>query len=316
VNRGLGFLDNYVDGYLRWEVNRRTQLGLPPLSSSNPITIDLDTVGFSRGAATAREFINRVLDRMQEGYYDQRTGGCVRINLRMMALFETVLARNPGEGFFATVAPFRMVIPDEVAYVAHATAVNEHREEFPLEMINPSQAAGNAPNDFNPRRIERGFIGAHSDIGGGYNGDAASGEEYDGGDLSDVALNWMMQQAGLAGLTMRPLERDLREVTNPLVHDERRSWKFSTFDNRDGDRDIRFRGTGDRNSTNMAWTHMLEITMPGGMSNQLSRDFISYLPEDQVGRHDTIVGVVRMCPYLQWINSHYNMNLSCQTGPR
>ena len=96
------------------------------------------------------------------------------------------------------------------------------------------------------------------------------------------------------------------------MHDPRRAWEWSIFDNRDGDRDIRFRGTGDRNSTAMAWTHMLEITMPGGMSNALSQDFIAYLPD--VGRHDTVVGMVRMCPYLEWINSHYNMNMSCQTS--
>ncbi|MBT3017804.1 MAG: DUF2235 domain-containing protein [Candidatus Thiodiazotropha endolucinida] len=38
-------------------------------------------------------------------------------------------------------------------------------------------------------RIERGFIGAHSDIGG----------SYAEGDLSDVAFMWMVRQAENAG---------------------------------------------------------------------------------------------------------------------
>ena len=132
------------------------------------------------------------------GYYRQLSGGCVTIDLRMMALFDTVLSTavsNLGP------RPFRMVIPEQVRFVSQAVAANEYRKSFPLESIEPSFAAISSGGHSPGTRIERAFVGAHADIGGGYNG-IASG---DGGDLSDVALNWMVQRADAAGVQMRSL---------------------------------------------------------------------------------------------------------------
>jgi RHS repeat-associated protein len=310
VDRGLGFLDQYLDGYVGWEENRRRQAGLPPLLGGSPLVIDIDTVGFSRGAATAREWVNRVLDRVEEGYYERRFGGCVSLNLRMMALFETVLGRNTDTWFGN---PFRTVIPDEVDYVAHAVAMNEHRGEFPVELINPSQASLGGSGDFRANRVERGFVGAHSDIGGGYNGDASSGEGYDGGDLSDVALNWMFQQAAAAGVTMRALPPDLREVTSPIVHDPRRSFLWSTIDDRNDTRHARFRGTGNRQSTSMAWTRMPELELRYGMTTAAAERFYDRRALTWGGT-DTRIGDVRMCEYLRWITSQYGNFMPLPAG--
>jgi RHS repeat-associated protein len=313
VNRGLGFLDEYIDGYLNWEIARRIQAGLPPLTADAPLVVDIDTVGFSRGAATAREFINRVLDGIEGGYYERRTGGCITLNLRMMALFETVLSHNTGDWWGGT--PYRMVIPEEVDFVAHAVAMNEHRRSFPVELINPSNAAIGFNSDFRSNRIERGFIGAHSDIGGGYNGDVASGEGYDGGDLSDVALNWMVQQATVAGVRMRPLPADLRTVSNPIVHDPRRDRTWTYLGERWSDRDVRFRGV-DRNVTDrMAWSHGLDIELYAGMNNALANTFIESRNLGWVWAsefYDTRVGDVRMCDYGRWLNQNYGMSWTCQ----
>jgi len=110
-----------------------------------------------------------------------------------------------------------MNIPASVQYVAHAVAVNEHRSAFPLESI------GSGPETTQRGwRIERGFVGAHADIGGGYAGTQGG----DGGDLSDVALNWVYNQAELAGVRMRDLNAAQRTVTNPIVHNERATWPF------------------------------------------------------------------------------------------
>ncbi len=53
---------------------------------------------------------------------------------------------------------------DALQYAAHAVALNEHRSLFPLESIESSYRNPG----FDSNRIERGFIGGHSDIGGGY----------------------------------------------------------------------------------------------------------------------------------------------------
>lgn len=65
-------------------------------------------------------------------------------------------------------------------------------------------------------RIERGFIGAHADIGGGY----AAGEN----GLSTVALSWMVGQAQIAGVTMN--QPPAVDMNNPVVHDQSNMIRF------------------------------------------------------------------------------------------
>ena len=63
--------------------------------------IDIDIVGFSRGAAEAREFANRIMANYQDGYYRYTADGvthCQKVNLRFMGLFDTVLEIFRGAG--------------------------------------------------------------------------------------------------------------------------------------------------------------------------------------------------------------------------
>lgn len=91
--------------------------------------------------------------------------------------------------------------------MAQAVALNEHRADFGGVSIHDSPETQNTA-----RRVEQGFIGAHSDIGGGY------GE----GDLNHVAFMWMVNQARSQGVRVNEtLIRDLgwSEVHNPILHD-------------------------------------------------------------------------------------------------
>lgn len=121
-------------------------------------------------------------------------------------------------GLFDTVAAFGiptndinigydLTIDDRVGTVAHAIALNEHRAAFDLISIQYSERAANTSQ----YRQERAFIGAHSDIGGGYAN----------GDLSDLALRWMHTQALVAGVRMTPFLEEHLTVSAPLLHDER-----------------------------------------------------------------------------------------------
>jgi hypothetical protein len=67
-------------------------------------------------------------------------------------------------------------------------------------------------------RIERGFIGAHADIGGGY----AAAEN----GLSTVALSWMVAQAQIAGVTMKAGENSKIDMNNPIIHDQSNLIRF------------------------------------------------------------------------------------------
>ena len=209
-------------------------------------TMDIDIMGFSRGAAQAREFASRlaatsvVHDGARYIRYTaidsasgQNVTRCQPVNLRFMGLFDTVLSTDLPWG-----AAYRLAIPADFAYVAHAVALNEYRSQpyssdvfgyplnaafwnatrrnllddlhqggFPLESIG---ASSYTPGQ---TRIERGFIGAHADIGGGYE----EGENQ----LSFVALNWMVEQAQKAWVNIRPPDADSSiPMANPIIHDQ------------------------------------------------------------------------------------------------
>jgi RHS repeat-associated protein len=166
----------------------------------------LDIIGFSRGAAAAREFANEIFKRIDANGWDELVTACNPLNIRFMGLFDTVGSMGlPGNG---NDIGYDLTIDDRIGKVAHAVALNEHRWLFPLASVSPAAGASVT----NGRVVEQGFIGAHSNIGGGY---ADS-------DLSDIALQWMYRQAVAAGVPLAPLKTEHRTVTNPVIHDERR----------------------------------------------------------------------------------------------
>ena len=174
--------------------------------------LSLDVVGFSRGAALARHFGNRVAQHLRDGRFwlqDPQRGtlsSCV--DLRFMGLFDTVAQFNVlGAGN----AAFDLTIAPAWKWVAHAVALHEHRWLFPLTSARGTQVGGNV--------VERAFVGAHADIGGGYlTREASPGSTP--GDLSQVALAWMHWQAKAAGVPLGA-GPTVASVTRPIVHDER-----------------------------------------------------------------------------------------------
>lgn len=222
VGVGTGrFPDPYIGGGLGLGVLRQVQEHLNNLDeylregapgSQNGTQVMIDIVGFSRGSAAARMFANQVLSRRDAGYYIKNHGYC--ISIRFMGLFDTVPM---------TIEEIDTRVRPEVMYAAQAVALNEHRKLFALYSIEFDQTlpgfgapmvGGVSPGVI----IERGFIGAHSDIGGGYCGKDIV--NCSGGDLSDVALNWMVEQAEKAGVLMRELTEELKTISNPILHDE------------------------------------------------------------------------------------------------
>jgi RHS repeat-associated protein len=279
IDDQLRVLDQYVIDRYRYYRDRNFRGA--PISRDNPLEYDIDITGFSRGAASARDFANQVISRQNAGYFRGLSGidgGCVRVNIRFMGLFDTVQSFTAGN--------FNLGVPQAVGFVAHAVARNEYRSQFPLESIE----AGVSDTGFAGNRIERAFVGAHSDIGGGYNG--VGSRQGDGGDLSDVALNWMLQQAQAQGLQFNELPDELRVVSNPIVHDETIAGVFFN-PSPDRDREVRFED-GSRANGRQA---PLE-----GMTHAEAVGLIQYAPcpscpVNQVGRVD-------MPAYLQWLSEH------------
>jgi RHS repeat-associated protein len=283
IDDQLARLDRHVRQKFQLESARRS------ITRDDPMVLTVDVVGFSRGATAARDFANQVISRRDAGYYRNLAGvdgGCVRIEFRFMGLFDTVRA--------TTLHSFNLNIPTAVGYAAHAVAVNEHRHLFPVESIEESFA----DIGFSSNRIERGFVGAHSDIGGGYT-------NIDGGDLSDVALNWMVRQAQHAGVQMLALGAELRTVSNPIVHDERRTlgWRLLGSDPPTGDRVVRYPMASDAPNP---LPHQAEAPI-AGLNTAEAEQFI-------VDRNDFIFDIraaqVDMVRYAQWLRSNYGIYLN------
>jgi len=260
--------------------------------------MDVDIIGFSRGASEARDFANQIVANSKKdadgnywyGYKDKKgKDQCQEVNFRFMGLWDTVLSTNAGRAY-------NLAIPDQFTYVAQAVALNEYRGDtfhpygsigaFPLESIMQGQSSP-VPTP-GATRIEMGFIGAHADIGGGF----AEGENQ----LPQVALAWMVKQARDAGVTMNDPSSSI--IANPVFHDKSGSIKTGAPAQNAEDRKIRYRDGSTTTQREMAFT--------SGMSyaDTQQDNLISYLPKDDPARKNFVTGRVDMKTYLEWLRSH------------
>lgn len=182
-------------------LNRMQERG--PAAVAEPV----DLLGFSRGAALARDFSNRIMDHLHQGWFvlNDPQRGAIRacITPRFLGLFDTVAQFGLG-GWSNT--HYRLGVSDAWNWVAHAVAMHEHRLLFPLSGL--AQAMNT---------VEMPFIGAHSQIGGGVLPDDRTAVS----DLDKVALAWMHWQATAAGLTLAELPQTDLQVRHPIVQDMR-----------------------------------------------------------------------------------------------
>jgi uncharacterized protein (DUF2235 family) len=129
------------------------------LAAGDPV---VDVVGFSRGAALAIDFANRVCKKIPQA------------NVRFVGVWD-IVAQFGAPGEHVNLG-FDLDCPDAVCY--HAMAIDENRAFFPLTRL------GKAGRAFSKLR-EAWFRGVHSDVGGG---NANLG-------LNWIALNWMFENA-------------------------------------------------------------------------------------------------------------------------
>lgn len=288
---------NNLDTYVRERTDYHFRQADPGrFTASDPLRFDIDIVGYSRGAAAARDFANRIAELDAAGHYQELSGqACIDIRLRFLGLFDTVLGVHWGS--------FELSIPDAVMQVSHAVARNEHRPLFELESIlgTPASSASN--------RLERSFVGAHADIGGGYN---CAGAECDAarGDLSDIALQWMVQQARAAGVKMNALPADLRTVSQPVLHAETNNDPYADGSGPYGEAQTDlYAGERDRLVDFAAGGKLRSKLAPlPALSFERSLDFITF--DRQPASPPQYQGRVDLTAYSAWLNEHYALGLS------
>jgi uncharacterized protein (DUF2235 family) len=140
----------------------------------------VDVVGFSRGAALALAFTNRVYKQV----IDPRTGKPPVI--RFVGLWDVVgsfgIPINLGPFLFQEYnLGYTLKLSQTVEYCFHAMALDERRQTFRVTRLKGA--------------YEVWFRGAHSDVGGG-NGNLG---------LNNIAFCWMLHKAAACGLPVDPV---------------------------------------------------------------------------------------------------------------
>jgi hypothetical protein len=132
-----------------------------PKTLPKPIEIMIDVFGFSRGAAEARAFTNKLFDLCSG---NELFG--VPMQLRFLGLFDTVASVNftvsagsDGHHEWAQVEDLK--IDRRVKNWRHFVGLLEGRASFPLDSARDG-------NGYPPNGAEIAYPGVHSDIGGGY----------------------------------------------------------------------------------------------------------------------------------------------------
>lgn len=145
----------------------------------------VDIIGFSRGAALAVHFANTLAD---DGI-KLSTGEIVRPKIRFLGLWDLVGSFGLS---FDTIIDFQAInvgwdideVPAMVERCCHAMALDERRESFNVTRLTHDAQSTTLH--------ECWFRGVHSDVGGG--------NENPG--RSNIPLNWMLDNAAAAGVTI------------------------------------------------------------------------------------------------------------------
>ena len=270
--------------------------------------LDIDIVGFSRGAAEARDFANRIVAGTKNGYYQYKIKvdgkdeiRCQKVNFRFMGLFDTVLSTNRSG------TSYQLRVPDAFAHVSQAVALNEYRGKtlrrlsgstgaFPLESIMKDMASPILPAG--KTRTGMGFLGSHADIGGGFASNA---------ELSRVALAWMVEQAKKAGVTMSNVSgADASVPSSVLLHDKSDNQYCTARPDCDEDREVHYQNGGSTTQRDMAFSSGLDYP------TIRDKNFISYY-SSEFDRNGNVVrrphadfstGAVDMKKYLEWLSDN------------
>lgn len=100
-----------------------------------------------------------------------------------------------------------------VDYAYHALALDEHRRDY-------EPAIWNKIKPQNKEVEQRWFIGAHSDVGGGYKDDDR---------LSDIACLWIMKKAENAGLRFKKSINIKEDAYLAPIHDSYSKFMFGVY---------------------------------------------------------------------------------------
>lgn len=179
----------------------------------HPESIYLDIFGFSRGATTARHFMNVI----KQGFYGfnnksiQQYVSPDTFKISFAGLFDSVgsygiAGDNKDFGYNFHIQPSWLT---DDGQVIHFIALNEYRKNFDLQTLFEGQSRNYPMNMSKGKLQEIGLIGAHSDIGGGYepNTQGIINGTLNPTQLSVMALKKMYDLASTNGVPLAKLPK-------------------------------------------------------------------------------------------------------------
>lgn len=153
----------------------------------------IDVIGYSRGAAAARMFVDRINNDYDEIVDENGSELSKPPDIRFLGVFDTVASF----GFAWTEEEwnFQPRVPAIVRHVRHAMSMDERRETFDLDRVAEPYAQ--------PDQVkEVWFRGGHSDIGGNASVPAEGSRKGKTPNRArtNISLTWMMREAKGCGL--------------------------------------------------------------------------------------------------------------------
>jgi uncharacterized protein (DUF2235 family) len=213
---GANWYDRFIGGAIGTGLELNIVQGYHFLAEAYQDGDEVYVLGFSRGAYTARSLVGMVRNcgliypkhlalrvpvaygiyRTRDDNADSFTAKIFRsafsreANFKFLGVWDTVgalgipldLLKDVNMKFYEF-HDTKLSSIVENAY--HAVAIDEHRQDYTATLWNPESAP--------PQKMEqRWFVGAHCDVGGGY----------DDRRLSDTTLRWMQDKASTLGLAL------------------------------------------------------------------------------------------------------------------
>ena len=196
-------------------------------------TLNIDVVGFSRGAVQALEFGRIIARKLESGEIDAAKAG--QVKLRFMGLMDPVFTNmyDGVENWETACKP--MEVSAKWEHVVNLIGAHDRRGNLfdtaslgSQINVKPDGSVNNisleamsllkAGDDGRMVGVREEIMlaGAHSDIGGGYLGPGSAAPD---GDLSDIALWILAERAERAGVVLGDLPSVLRRVDMPVVHE-------------------------------------------------------------------------------------------------
>lgn len=158
--------------------------------------INISVMGFSRGAALSRAFVNMLVGKCKRQEGNSLTLDGFPVRFIFLGIFDTVASFGmPAHNITLPLEQRDLRIPACVERCVHFVAANELRYSFPVDLIREGGA-------YKSGWTEKVYPGVHSDVGGGY-GPTDQGLD---GNYSRIPMADMHEEALKAGMKLLTLD--------------------------------------------------------------------------------------------------------------